>query len=1037
MSLNIFYISEVNKGPLSDVIAGNEDCILCSQVEELLALLRKTKGGIVFFDSYNEAEITGFIDIMQQENLENVFLVGLGEKSFSKAFRSRFESQIDLFTEEVCNSIEVKATIRSLNAALNTRKSEIQESTPVELTPGIILNQIPLTICWKDKDLKYIGCNPEFVKTFGLNSTQDVVGKHYKDFPFGELADKFEKVDREVLRTGKSKVNYEDRLIVNGQDYWFRRSALPIKNSRGEVELLVAVFEDMTSRRKAEESCARERNLLKAFIDNTPDLIYFKDVLGRFTHINEADARAMGAGSPEEVYGKTSYDFHPFAIADEIFKYEQQAIESGNVVENIIEKFYNSEHKLRWVSSTKIPLKDNDGNVTGLVGISRDITGQKIVERQLTREKDLLQTLMDCIPDQIYVKNRRLQYTKINLAKARELGVVNEDDVYGKTETEIHNTENRRLTEQEDSRALSSGVPVMNEIHEVHREDGTQAWYSTSRVPIVNESSGKTVGIVGISRDVTVEVEARQKLEFAIEKAEEANRAKSLFLANMSHEIRTPMNGVIGMSDILKRTNLSSEQEEYVDIIVKSGNNLLTIINDILDFSKIESGKLEIEKVSISLRSIIEDVADLFVFKASHKKLDLVTYVDSNIPEFIVGDPVRIRQILTNLVNNAIKFTEDGDILISAELKELKDNVFTISISVRDTGIGISEEGCSKLFKSFTQIDASTTRKYGGTGLGLAISKRLVEMMDGEIGVQSKVGEGSTFSFTVDYDKVDKEPSEEQMIKLDCSNMKILIVDDNKTNRYIFRKYFESWNCKHKSVDSGKEALEELERAVLANEAYSLALLDFQMPEMDGIQLAEKIKERPSISDTKLVLLSSVSNVLVKSEIKEKGFESYLNKPIKLVHLYNALAEVMQDKQNGEDTTGKSEFNIDLSDLKILIAEDNEINKRVAKLTLRGIASSIDIASDGKEAVEMYANGNYDLVLMDIQMPVMNGYESTMAIRKLEREGKTANHAVIFAMTANTMKEDIDYCMSIGMNDYLSKPFKANDVLELLDKYKV
>lgn len=778
----------------------------------------------------------------------------------------------------------------------------------------------------------------------------------------------------------------------------------------------------------------RRTTVTAALIDNSPDLIYFKDTEGRFIQVNRADAVVLGVERPEQLLGKTSFDFHSKEIATAIHNSELQVIKTGKPIINHIDKLYSPEGELMWLNATKVPIYNSAGDITGLVSLSRDITEQKKMEEQLIREKDLLYNLMDNIPDYIYLKNTELVYTKANVSYARMLGVSDPRKVIGRTEGDFYDEKRAETINKEDRKVLKTGKPVINKLRKFTGENGNRIRLLVNKIPIKEKGTGRIIGVLGVGRDVTLEEEAKVKLKYAKQKAEEANSAKSLFLANMSHEIRTPMNGVIGMSDVLKRTTLTARQEEYVDIIIKSGNNLMSIINDILDFSKIESGKVDIEHVPISIRPVIEDVADVFVVKASEKRVDLITYVDSKIEGYVLGDALRLRQIITNLVNNAIKFTEKGDILISAEQNERSENDVEILFKVRDTGIGISPKEQGKLFKSFSQVDASTTRKYGGTGLGLAISKNLVAMMNGRMGVDSALGEGATFWFTLRFPLCANNQAEEDLKNVDFSNTRILVVDDNKTNLYIFSKYLDVWNCQYTLVQSPIEAIDELKRAGRDQKPYDLALLDFQMNEMDGLMLAEKIKSDPEISRTRLSLLSSVSDMLSKKEIEEKGIDTFLNKPVKLVQLYRLIYKTIFDK---EDIYLKRKIilNRGLHNLRVLVADDNEINRKVAQLTLQDIVVVLDLAKNGEEAVEMWKKNSYDLILMDIQMPLKNGYEATLEIRKIEKGKAYKNRVLILAMTANLMKDDLDYCYSIGMDAYLSKPFKVEKLLEILKDF--
>jgi len=533
-------------------------------------------------------------------------------------------------------------------------------------------------------------------------------------------------------------------------------------------------------------------------------------------------------------------------------------------------------------------------------------------------------------------------------------------------------------------------------------------------------------------------------------KAEQGSKSKSQFLANMSHEIRTPMNGILGMADILHKTKLSKEQNEYLDIIHNSAQNLLTIIDDILDFSKIEADKIELEIIPLSIHETIEGIADILVYKANEKGIFLHTFIDSQIPPFILGDPVRLRQVLLNFANNAIKFTDEGEVLISCELLNKDENEVSLSFDVKDTGIGISKEDQNKLFKTFSQVDASTTRKYGGTGLGLIIAQRLVKLMDGEIIVKSEAGEGSTFGFRARFKIASptdiKTPDFEKTLR----GLKVLIVDDNATNRKIFYRYLQYLDCKVIAVSSPGEGLYHLRQAYQDNLAFDMVLVDFQMPEMDGLDFAHIVKADENLKSNRLLLLSSMTDMLTVNEIRNAGFAGYLNKPVKQIQLFTIMHEIIQQqgssglkeqaKQSIADNN-KNDISTDITEdtkqekpkLRLLLVEDNLINQKVAVHTLNRLGHDIDIADNGKIAVDLFLKNEYDIIFMDIQMPVMNGFDATQEIRKIEGQEKRLKKVKIVAITANALKEDKQRCLSAGMDDYIAKPFKPKDLLEIFD----
>jgi len=542
---------------------------------------------------------------------------------------------------------------------------------------------------------------------------------------------------------------------------------------------------------------------------------------------------------------------------------------------------------------------------------------------------------------------------------------------------------------------------------------------------------------------ITEKKDSEKALLKSKELAEAATRAKSEFLANVSHEIRTPMTAIIGMSDILAQTSLSEEQYEYLEIITTSANNLLVIINDILDFSKIEAGRMNIDRINFNIREIIEGVADMVAPRAHKKQLELITLIEPEIPEQVLGDSSRLHQILLNLTNNAVKFTDTGEIVISAELGKLKENEKGIKIlfKVRDTGIGISEKDRKYLFKTFSQLDTTSTRKYGGTGLGLAISKKLTQLMKGEIGVESEENQGSTFWFTCLFEQAEENAGKTTISTSDFKNLRVLIVDDNRTNRLILRKYLEVLDCHCEEAENAKETLDILHQTIEKKQPFDIVLLDFQMPEISGDQLAEKIKSEKRLKTTPLILLSSSTAYQTHEELRENGFADLLYKPIKQSQLTRSIGKIMgffKPDAPPRPTISKTFPTNQSSSLKILLVEDNTFNQKVAIFNLQKYNHHVELAENGKIAIEKFEENKYDLVLMDIQMPVMDGYEATKVIRSIEKERSKKEgieiHTPIIAMTANAMKEDEERAIESGMDSHLSKPFNAEKLIAIVHR---
>jgi two-component system sensor histidine kinase/response regulator len=540
--------------------------------------------------------------------------------------------------------------------------------------------------------------------------------------------------------------------------------------------------------------------------------------------------------------------------------------------------------------------------------------------------------------------------------------------------------------------------------------------------------------------------ERTQELRKALEEAKVANVAKGQFVANISHEIRTPMNGIIGFTQLLLDTEQTQEQRDYAESIRKSADNLLTLINDVLDFSRIEAGRLTLESIPFNLGMIVKEVADLLSVKAEEKGLETVIRYDPEAPLRFIGDPGRIRQILTNLLGNAIKFTERGYVLMGVELKEKGANHARVRLTVEDTGIGIPEDKLDFVFGKFTQVDPSTTRRYGGTGLGLAISRHLAEMMGGSIGVRSSVGNGSLFWFSLDL-PLETQETFSSLSQSDLKGLRLMVVDDNEQSRSVMKEQIVRWGMENTAYPDGEGALKALHEACAAGHPFQIVVIDGHMPGMDGNALGQAIHSDPALRETLMVRLISRRFLGELKHITEAGFAGYIIKPVLPSELFGTLAAVWNGgKKRGkndsisqgtltENQGHKSPLPEERKQFRkahVLVVEDNVVNQRLAVKVLEKLGCCADVAGNGIEAIKMIEGFSYDLVFMDCQMPEMDGYEATLEIRRREEVTK---HTPIVAMTALAMPEDRKLCLEAGMDDYLSKPLKKEEIEAALDRW--
>ena len=878
-----------------------------------------------------------------------------------------------------------------------------------------------------------LGHNPRILKAEGV---------HPKEF-YTELWD--------TITSGKIWQGELCNKRKDGTIFWETASISPIIKD-GKIVNYIAIKEDITERKKMQEELKRVNFLSDIALEYTNCGSWYIDYNDpEFYHMPPMSAKALG----EPLHDDNKYNWKTelldrIGAADpemqkQVFERYQKAVNGEIDVYDVKCPYKRGiDGKIMWLHLVGKIVKDDDGNNSFMYGAYQDISEQKKAEMALAQAKEKAEILsrnfenfLESTSDLVYMKDLNLRYLACSKPLADMLGYKNWHEVIGKTEKELTNENSKiHFSSKPEMEIIKNGTHL-HLIEDIIQLGDEKGWLDTIKKPLRNKS-GVIVGILSISRDITKMKKTEEELQQAKMNAEAATKAKGDFLANMSHEIRTPMNAVIGMNHLLQKTELTEKQMNYVLKVDRAAHNLLGIINDILDFSKIEAGKLNVENIDFDIEEVMDNLSNLTSDNAHSKGLELIFNIPQNVPYKLIGDPLRLGQVLLNFVSNAIKFTEKGEIIISAEVLEQSDETVNLRFAIKDTGIGLTDEQQAKLFQSFSQADSTTTRKFGGTGLGLAISKKLVELMGGEVGLNSEYGKGSEFFFNIKCGIQKCETQKISILAEDLKGLRVLIVDDNDAAREVLKTYIKDFHFDVTAVTSGYEALEVLRATIQGKEkAFDLILLDWKMPGMNGLELASIIKNDIELAKVpQIIMVTNYGREEILAKSEQIGIDAFLIKPVGQSMLLDTIMNTFGKyiKSSKPQKLEKNILNVDFSGKYILLVEDNEINQEVAVGLLEDVNIKVDIANNGQEAIDILKDKGqdfYDVVLMDLQMPIMDGYSASTGIR----EQLQFNDIPIIAMSADAMLGVRERCLESGMSDYLTKPIDPPTLFAVLQKW--
>ncbi|MBX3744407.1 MAG: PAS domain S-box protein [Verrucomicrobiae bacterium] len=914
---------------------------------------------------------------------------------------------------------------------ITARKLAEEQLRTSEMLYHSLVEDLPQNVFRKDAAERFIFANSRFCQTIERPIDRLLGCTDFDLFP-PELARKYQADDQRVMAEGRTLRETERNVTPDGTVHWVEVIKTPLRDPAGRVVGIQGIFWDVTERKRLQDALAYEHDLLQALLDHSPDIIYFKDPKSRFSKVGRALARRFGISDPDDLIGKTAFDLLQPELARIVHAEEQEILRRGEPIVNQVDELVDHRGRRSWASVTKVPIYNRAGEILGLVGVARDITKLIETEQALREAEEKYRAIFENSVEGIYQTSPEGRFLQVNPSLARIYGYASPDEVIQHltdVRTQVYVQPSRR---EEFVRAVLDAGSITGFESEIYRRDGTRIWISES-ARLVRDREGRLAFFEGTVEDISVRKQIEAEQEKARQAALESARLKSEFVATVSHEIRTPLNAILPNTDRLLDSGLDRQQLSLVENIRHGAHMLLQIVNDILDRSKLEAGAVTLESIDFDVHEVIERTLNFFASHAHAKRLELVGHIHPDVPHRLRGDPGRLAQILNNLLGNAIKFTPSGEVALEASACPRNHDSIDLQFQVRDTGIGIAPDAHDRVFQAFAQGDGSMTRRYGGTGLGLAITRGFVELMGGSIDFTSQLGQGTTFRVQVRL-QLPPHPVPTCLPPPLLDGLRVLVLDDNASQRRVIadslRQLHPAQITQSESIAAAVHALRQAARTRLP---FDLVLFDADLPGSSTLQTARRLRVATG-SRTRLVALLPPGTVSRARGFRAAGLAGTLNKPLRqsrlpldLQAIFTGLSEPAPQppaRPVAEPRPGAG--------LKVLIVEDQDLNQRVASDLLQRLGARVVTAATGPDAIRAFSEQPFDLILMDCQMPEMDGYEATRRIRNLERQRPSPHRIPIVALSANALHGDRERGLQAGMDDYLTKPLLVPELIRIL-----